>query len=355
MQRFDRYVLRSFMQHWLVVCLAFVGLFTVLDVLVNADEFQEALEKEELGVGGSSILLYYLYNAPYLLMQFAPYITMLSGLGTVTQLLRNREWTPVLTAGRPTWRAFLPIMLAAAFVSMGLAGVREVWMPDLLGPHESLQRKLFSQRLWQPKDLWARGAGDVRLHAELFQPEAEPPRVVGLEVFTTTEDGGDERIVAAEAEWRGGAWQLEDGVRLSNEGEEGVAEFSYRGLMPKDLERAYFGRWRPLDLSVRAYRALLEGDPGHRQAETLLWGLHSAPWVPLILLALGLPFALRFERRSSMEGIAHGLLLCALFFVADLLLRDLGGRGSLSPWLAGSAPVLMFGSLGIWAYGRMPT
>jgi lipopolysaccharide export system permease protein len=355
MQRFDRYVLRSFLIHWLVVCAAFVGLFTVLDVLVKADEFQEALETPALAMSWRDILRYYLLNAPFLLMQFAPYITMLSGLGTVTQLLRNREWTPVLTAGRPTWRAFLPILLAAAVISVGLAVAKETMMPRILSQHESLQRNLFSQREWQPKDLWARGVGDVRLHADVFRPKAEPPRIDGLEVFATSEAGGDERIVATTAVWRGGSWVLENGLLIRPGTEEPLATFAYLGLAPADLERAYFSRMRPLDLSSRDFHGLLAGDPDHRQAETMLWGQRSAPFVPLILLALGLPFALSFERRTSLEGIANGLLLCALFFVVDLLLRDLGGRGSLSPWLAGTAPVLCFGSLGIWAYGRMPT
>jgi len=355
MQRFDRYVLRSFLNHWLVVCAAFVGLFTVLELLVNADEFQEAMEDPALGIAWFDIVRYYLINTPYLLLQFAPYITMLSGLGTVTSLLRNREWTPVLAAGRPTWRAFLPIMIAAALISVGLAVGKETLMPPMLSQHESLQRKIFSQRLWQPKDLWARGVGDVRLHANVFKPEAHPAEIVGLEIFATSEAGEDERIVAEAAFWQGSAWSLDGGLRIRHGVEEPIHSFTMVGLAPQDLERAYFSHWRPLDLAAEDFRGLLAGDPDHRQAETLLWGQRSAPLVPLILLALGLPFALSFERRTSLEGIANGLLLCALFFVVDLLLRDLGGRGALSPWLAGTAPILCFGSLGLWAYGRMPT
>ena len=143
-------------------------------------------------------------------------------------------------------------------------------------------------------------------------------------------------------------------MRIHDGGEQPLQSYFHAGLLPEDLERSYFAHHRPLDLSARDLRALLRGDPGHRQAETLLWGLRLWPLVPLILLALGLPFALSFERRSSSEGVATGLVLCALYFVVDLLLRDFGGRGALSPWLAGTAPVLLFGSLGLWSFGRMP-
>lgn len=353
MQHFDRYVLRAFLSQWLVVGLAFLGLFTVLEILGKADEFQEALAMPELGLRGLDIGRYYLLNLPFLLLQFAPYITLLAGLGTVTQLLRHREWTPILVAGRATWRAFLPILVAAGLLSTGLGLLRESVLPNLLREHEGLQRQFFNQIPWQPKDLWARGEGDVRLHAGLFRPGAEP-LIRDLEVFALDASGKDERILAQRAVWRGGAWQLHQGVRVHSEGEEPVQRYFHAGLSPVDLERSYFAHHRPLDLSARDLHALLQGDPGHRQAATLLWGLRLWPLVPLILLALGLPFALSFERRSSLEGIATGLLLCALYFVADLLMRDFGGRGALSPWLAGSAPVLLFGSLGLWSFGRMP-
>lgn len=353
MQRFDRYVLRSFLGQWLVVAAAFLGLFTVLEIMGKADEFQEAFALPELGVGASDLLRYYLLNLPFLLLQFAPYITLLAGLGTVTALLRNREWTPILVAGRATWRAFLPILVAAGVLAAGLAFLREATLPNVLREHESLQRQFFNQIPWQPTDLWARGEGDVRLHAARFTPGATPT-IEGLEVFSLDDAGRDERVLAPLAIWQGGAWTLTDGVRIHDGGEEPVPRFYHEGLSPVDLERSYFAHSRPLDLSAADLDALLLGDPDHRQAETLLWGLRLWPFVPLILLALGLPFALSFERRSSLEGIATGLLLCALYFVVDLLMRDFGGRGALSPWLAGSAPVLLFGSLGLWSFGRMP-
>lgn len=353
MQRFDRYVLRSFLGQWLVVAAAFLGLFTVLEIMGKADEFQEAFAMPELALGSGDLLRYYLLNLPFLLLQFAPYITLLAGLGTVAALLRNREWTPILVAGRATWRAFLPILIAAGVLATSLSFLREATLPSFLREHESLQRQFFNQIPWQPTDLWARGEGDARLHATRFTPGAAPA-IEGLEVFSLDEAGRDERVVARLAEWQGGAWTLHEGVRIHAGGEQPLDRFQHTGLEPVDLERSYFAHTRPLDLSAADLDALLVGDPDHRQAETLLWGLRLWPLVPLILLALGLPFALSFERRSSLEGIATGLLLCALYFVVDLLMRDFGGRGALSPWLAGSAPVLLFGSLGLWSFGRMP-
>ncbi len=356
MQRFDRYVLRVFLAHWVVVGAAFLGLFAVMDVLGKSDDIARA--REELGIGWDSVARYYLLDLPFQLLQYAPYITLLSGLGSVLTLLRNREWTPVLSAGRPTWRAFAPLFLAAGAVGLGLSLVREAAVPRLLPQHEALRWEIFQQESWTPEGLWARGAGDTRLKATLYHPAADgnPPSIEGLEVFRRIAPRGDETLTADLATWDGAAWILEGGAITGTDGRrDEITSFASIGLGPSDLTRAYFGRARPLDLSAADCQALLRADPDHRQAATLSWAWRMTPFVHLVLLALGLPFALSFERRSSLEGLATGLLFCALYFVVELLVRDLGGRGVLEPWLAGSAPILLFGSLGLWAFDRVPT
>ena len=234
MQRFDRYVLRVFLLHWLVVGAAFVLLFTVMEVLGKSDEIP--LAQEKFGLGWGAAARYYALNMPFLLQQFAPYITVLSGLGSVLHLLRNREWTPVLTAGRPTWRAFLPMFFAAGAIGFGLLYVREAWAPELLAKREALHRPFFSQTDWRPADLWARGEGDRRLYARHYLPPAatgEAAVIEGLEVYRAVPPAGDEILTASRATWDGTAWALEDGLlRLPSGDEEPTDRLQAAGLSP---------------------------------------------------------------------------------------------------------------------------
>lgn len=360
MQRLDRYVLGSFLRHWFVVATAFVALFTMLDLVGHSDEIAEA--KQAYGSVAAITLRYYLWNAPFLLVQFAPYVTLLAALSTVMQLLRNREWTPMLTAGRSAWRAFLPMLVAAAGLGFLLSGVREVGFRQLQVERAQLQHQLFEQEDWRPTELWVRGPRDERLQVRAIEPfgdQADPrPRLVGLEMFSLGPRGEDVSLRADAARWDGQSWILSGGRRTvagDQAREEGVDRLEQAGLAPKDFLRAWFGQHQPLELTAFDARELLARDPGHRQAATLGWSLSAAPWVHVVLLLLGLPFVLSFERRTSLEGVAVGLLLCAFFFVADFLFQDLGQRGVLSPWLAGTGPVLLFGALGIWGQDRLAT
>ncbi len=350
--RFDAYVFRSFFLHLLVVAAAFLGLFTALDLLGHSDEINQT--KEETGASlFLSLLRYYYINLAFLLQQFAPYIILLAGVGTVQQLLRNREWTPILAAGRSALRAFLPIFITTAILALGLAWLRESFLPSVRWEHEVLTSQLFHQEDLIPEDLWIRGEGDVRMHAGDW--DATSATIQGFEVFAIAADGSDERVVAPRAVWDGQAWALEEGLLIRDSGDQPIERYLHVGLDADALERAFFARERPFDLASQDFLSLLGGDPDHRQAATLLWTARSAPLVPLILLLVGLPFVLGFERRSSFEGLAQAFVLCALFFVVDLLARDLGGRGAITPWLAGLAPVLIFSWLGLWALGRLPT
>lgn len=357
-RRLDRYVLFAFLRHWLVVGAAFVALFTVLDLVGHSDEIGEA--RATYGAVLGSVVRYYLLNAPFLMAQFAPYVTLLAALGTVMQLRRNREWTPQLTAGRSAWRAFVPMLGAALALGYGVAELREQGFPRWQLERAQLESKLFEQKDWRPEELWLRGPRDQRIQVQAFEPATEETaaRLIGLEVFSLGPRGEDVTLRAREASWLGEEWQLTEGRRTlagDRASEEEVEVLRIEGFAPRDVLRAWVGQNQPLELTRADAGELLARDAGHRQAATLRWSLWAAPWVHLVLLLIGLPFVLNFERQGSLEGVAVGLLLCALFFVLDFLFQDLGQRGVLTPWLAGVAPVVLFGSLGLLNQDRLAT
>jgi len=352
MQIFDRYVMRNYLRFCLLTAVAFIGMFTFMDLLARVDDIP--LSREAVGLTTSEIIHYYLLNMVFLLFQFLPYILLIAGIGCVTQLLRKREWTPMLSAGRATWRSFAPIFICALIISTSISVFREAIIPQLLPQHESIQRKLKNHQEWRPTDLWVRGEGARRLHVQSFTP-GEPARITGLEVFASSKFGNDSRVWAESAKYVDDKWQLQGGIKTDSKGETKIDVFDANGFSPEDLLRSYFVRNRPLDLNSESYANLLQYDPGHRQAETYMWSARTLPFVALVLLVLGLSTSISFGRMSSKEGVARGLLLCALFFVAELLFRDMGVRGAVSPWLAATAPVSLFAGISLWAFSRTPS
>ena len=345
MDRFDRYLFAVFLRYWLVVSGALLGTFLVLHLLGNSDELgQFAGSKAELV---RDILLWIGLNLPYRWLEFAPYLSLIAGLAAVMHLAKRREWTPVLTSGRSALRAVLPLLLGALLLGMLTMLVREHVQPRIAEARLALEWKLDDQAEWVMVDLFARSRDDQRLLAGSFRPAAGV--IEGLEVYSHDNQGRDVLLTADYATWSGDRWDLpRGGLRVvPGVSVEPVHSFRHGELQPEDLLRAAFARTSPLDLSSSQLKEVLERDRHHRQAATLVWAWRAAPFSHLVLLLLGIPFVLRFDRRSSMEGLGYGLLLSILYFVAEIVLRDLGGRGAVSPALGGCGALVLFAGLAL--------
>ncbi|RMH05501.1 MAG: LptF/LptG family permease [Planctomycetota bacterium] len=343
MGRFDRYLLAVFGRHLLVIGGAVLGTFLLLDLLGNSDEFAQ-VEAPSAAVA-ADVARYLALKLPAVWLEFAPYLTLLAGLTTALHLARQREWIPVLGAGRSALRAVLPLLLAALALGAGTAGIRETVQPRLAPLRMALEWRLEDQRPWQMRQLLARGRDGTRLLAGVFRPAAG--EIEDFEAYGRGPGGEDVLVLADRARWDGGGWVLAGGRRVVPGRETRPAErFEAEGLAPADLLRAAFARVAPLELSSAQLREVLARDPGHRQAATLIWAWRAAPLAHLVLLLLGLPFVLRFDRRSAVEGLGLGLLLGLLYFVAEIVLRDLAGRGALPPFWGGAGALLLFGA---WA------
>jgi lipopolysaccharide export LptBFGC system permease protein LptF len=356
LRRFDRYVVRHFLRAWLVIGCSFLALFTFLDLLGKADEIGRAMEQAETsGASYGLVLKYYFWNLPFLLVQFAPFLTVLAGMVTVIQLRRRQEWTPILTAGRSAWRAFRPMLICAFGLGLGMFAIREWGFPEFQEKRYAAHDPIFRLSPWEAKNLWARSGNDTRLHAKSFRP-GPPAQLRGMEVYSVDGEGQDHFLQAEQATWENHRWRLVKGLKTVAGAEDTVLQsWSQPGLAPRDLLQFHFRQRQPLDLSRGQLMGLLLRDAEDRQAATLAVNFLVAPLVHVLLLLLGLPFLLRFDRQSSLEGVAVGFLVCALFFVGDLIFVDLGTRGALSPWLAGSGGVFLFGSLGWVASKRLAT
>ncbi len=349
MQAHDRYVFGNFIRQWITLGLGLLGLLAALDLLTSADAIVGA------GSDGTSTawlaVRWVALEAPFLLVQFSPYITLLAALTTVLQLRKGREWLPVVVAGRSTLRALAGLFLGAALAAVGTVAVREAVLPRLLPQRAAVEQRLFQHQDWVLEELWARGNAGALLQADSFHPKKSPPLLERVRVLRRSASGEDLTFTAPSAHWDGEVWIPGEGAL----GEDSSGVLPGSGFTPRDLIRSALARSRPLDLPSKDLRLLLERDSGHRLARTLLWVNGLAPLAHWVLLLLGLPFVLRFERGSPLQGLPIGLLLCALFFVTQFLFQDLGTRGTLEPWMAAAGPLLFFGSLGFLAMERMPT
>lgn len=126
---FDRYLLKRFLSVFAICIAATFGLFVVFDAFTNADEFQDG----ESGTGTMLLRMaeHYFYQLFPFLDLIGPILVVIAAMGTFALLLRHSEIYPVLSAGVPTWRLAVPVVLGTVGVILLLTINQEVIIPRI--------------------------------------------------------------------------------------------------------------------------------------------------------------------------------------------------------------------------------
>lgn len=125
----DRYLLQRYWQAFTVTFLALFGLYVVLDVFTNLDEFT----RNSGGVVGVLLEMgrYYGIRACSFFEAVGSLISVIAALMALAMLLRHGELNPILSAGIPSYRLAVPLMFGNVFVSMLLVANQELLIPQI--------------------------------------------------------------------------------------------------------------------------------------------------------------------------------------------------------------------------------
>jgi lipopolysaccharide export system permease protein len=360
--RLDRYVARLFALSYLTAFLLVVGLYVIIDLSVNLDDYLSE-RPDGTTAGIATIGRYYVVHLPFLYLEMSPFVTLVAGLFAATRLVKNNEVVAALGAGVSARRLLAPICVGAVLLAAGMFLLRER-ATDTVGRERDALRELLQEHrdVLSYRNLWVRDARGNRLYVREYLPEAETgPEASGL--LAHFPDGAARVAIDAQrmhsprrvdGRWR---WSLDGGyhtrVDAAAREREPVDAFDAVDVGPDDFETAYRGRERPLDLTFAEATSLHERDPDNLQYRTVRQYHLTFPLAGLVLLLVGLPFLMGQERGRGVERVAVGILICIAYFAVDFVARTLGITGQIGPIYAAWFPFVFFGSLGAVLYGTM--
>jgi lipopolysaccharide export system permease protein len=352
----DRHVARTFLASLGVVFLFFFGFFLVIDLFANADDFVETAQKLSIGARTmvSWVAGFYLFKAPAIFLQVAPFVTVIGAVVAVARLNRQNELVPVLTAGRSIFRLLRPIFVLAALLTALMLLVQEHVAPA--AADHRLARGCFLKHRRDTLVLKNVQFEDSNgRHWSGLELEPVSGRLARAEVRRVTDDAYEIiDLVDATYDTSRGGWSMAGGIPALTE--EGGARHSRRlDLLESDLTpaRIVAREKEPFDLSF-AHLGHLFAVTGEPRFEILLHFHITFPLANLLLLLLALPFVLRYDRQKVMQGFAVAFFLCLAYFGVDAALRTLG-ETRLHPILAAWFAPLFFGALGISLFDGVRT
>jgi len=351
----DRFIIRSFAVNYVIAITSMIGLYIVLDLFFNLDEFMEG----PTGFGGVvwNIIDFYYHNTFLYFSQISGVITLFAASCTLARMQRNNEMVGALAAGISMHRLAVPVVLAGLATNVLWVIDQEIIIPSvapkLARAHEDVEGAT-SRNL-----RFLRDRGGNLLCGTDFQPKKAQMRE--LIVIMRDESGSlSEMIRADRATWDEelGAWRLERGIlhrRLSTAGQD-LGDFDATERTPIDIYESDLSPdqimlrqavvWQDL-LSLRQLSALADADyiDPKRVAE-IRHSRFALPLMNLVLLLVGIPFFLNREPSSVIVQASKSLLNAGLCFTVTFISQKVIHSDAF-PALTAWFPIMVFGPLAV--------
>ncbi len=366
----DRYLLRQFIQTFLICYLSLTGLYVVFDAFTNLEAFLECADR----AGGLARLMgrYYIFRAIFFFDRMAGILTLVSAMFTVTWIRRHNELTALMAAGISRVRVVLPVICASMLIALFAAANRELVIPNF---REELART--------PNDL----LGDVSRNMDLCFDNVTDIAIDGRGtcanrrrvtepkfVLPDTLDDYGRQLTAEEAFYRPTEAGRPGGYLLK--GVKKPEDLHLRPSLKLDGKPVIItphdaSDWLRKDecfvASDVSFEQLTGGNTWRLHASTaqLISGLrnpslnfgadvrvaiHSRilqPFADITLLFLGLPLVLTRENRNVFIAIGLCVLVVSVFVSVALAFQYLGASGIWTPSWAAWAPLIIFVPLAV--------
>ncbi len=360
----DRYILRQFVQNFVICFVSLTGLYLVFDAFANLDEFLRYADKQ----GGLARVMggYYFYRSIFFFDRTSGILTLIAAMFTVAWVRRHNELTALMAAGIPGGRVVVPVLISGAVIAGVAAANREIVLPsvrtelsrepkDLLGDLGQPLRPRYDNET----DILIRGKHTYRNEQRIELPQfGLPPRLDHL----------GKQLVAENAYFHPGQNDRPAGyllVGLQQPAELLTQPSVVLGQRPVILSPHDTAWLKPNECFVVSnvnFEQLIGGKAWRLFSSTpqLVQGLRNPsldfgadvrvtvhtrvlqPVMDLTLLLLGLPLVLTRENRNVFLTVGMCLGLVVAFMLVTLGSQYLGSTYFISPALAAWLPLILF-------------
>jgi len=373
MSLLDRYIARQFLINVVVLFVILFCFVVTVDVSINLDKFAKAAGELIGGEEGETdalrhatvtalVILDLWWPRLLQLFNFLLGLVMVGAMGfTCTQILRNREFLAMVSAGRSLHRVLRPILV----VAVGLSGV-QLLNQELVVPRFAHLRPRQHNDAGQPTPevsnvpLQADGSGRL-LYANEFDPEEGTLR--GVFVLLTDERSRAVSAIRAEgASWDGSGWVFENPTietrRLGLDDPGPAPERLETAISPTMLQINQYKGYREALSSAQIDRLLARQDlldeDSVGEYVRLRWRRFSVVLTNLLCLVIAAPFFV-----SRLPTGALGRTIAAAPVLITALMGGVLGASAAIPGVPAVAgvfiPAVVLLPIAIAAFGAVKT
>ncbi|RLS28499.1 MAG: LptF/LptG family permease [Planctomycetota bacterium] len=369
---FDRYLLGRLLHTFSVLFVSAYGLYIVIDLFTNIDDFQ-ANTTSNLDLL-TQIVIYYIYRGFQFFEMAGPMLIVVSVITVLGLLRKHSETFPILAAGIPAFRMLKPLLLAAAILNAALIANQELIIPNIA---VQLQTPRGSRLAQVQKVEAVYDHSNYLMHIDGEQVLIESKTLVDASFALPEPELATQfcvlkaeqaRFVPANKKHPSG-WLLQNLTGVFNE-DILTAEGRQR-VLPRPNGKDLFivsdvsfdqlynrGRNVQFLSSMQLIQRLQNPSTGPVPVRRQSIALHcriTRPFLCLINIAIALPLVFRKESHSLITNMAVCAAVLGAFYALAEGSFALAGAGLLAADLAAWLPVIVTGVASTWTSGLVQT
>ena len=357
----DMYLLRRFFFYFALLMAAFIFLFEAFTFFELLDDI--ARHRVPFIV----VMDYFRYLTPYLLYNLAPLGALVAVLVTLGVMSKNNEIVACKASGISLYRLAIPLLFAGLALASSMIVLDETYLPYANQRQDALRNQIKGRppQTYTHPERWIFGNNEKIYNYDLFDPSQNLFGGLSVVELDPATFQMKRRIFATRAQWSDSekVWVLEGGwVRDFSGGNITRYErFTVTSLPELSEPPSYFNREvrQASQMNWGALRRYI--DDLHKAGFdvsnlTVQWHVKLAfPLIAPISMLLAIPFALLVGTRGAIGGVALGVAIGIVYWMAARLLEAMGGVGQLPPFLAAWSTDITFFFLGLYFFFKMPT
>ena len=349
MRILTRYIIQEFLKIFILTITAFISLYLIIDVFEQMDTLIEYRVQLKDG------LYFFLYKIPFIFYQLSPIAVLMATLITIGILSRYSEVIAALASGISVLMFSLPFFIFAIFISVVNFTLSESVVPyttqrvaAMKQAFEGSNKTVFAQ-----DSIWFKDNTDI-YNISYIEPEAGILK--GFTVYRMDSNFNiSSRIDAKLVNWKDGKWISPEGILSQFQDSQLLGVSTLKdAAMPlskkpdelRNIERlANEMNYRELTKYVKKLKR--EGYAASRYSVDLHSKI-SFPLVSIIMVMIGIPFALRSGRHGGIAiGVGLSVIIGFSYWVVFAVNSSLGYNSIIPPFVAAWFTNFIFTGFGV--------
>jgi lipopolysaccharide export system permease protein len=357
----DRYMAKGFLGPF-IWC---IFLFLVMAIIIDIFSFIDNIVKNKIPM--TSIIAFYVYYSPTVLLQVTPMAVLLSTIFVLSSLNKHNEIIAMKSSGISLWRILVPLLVIGAIISLSVFTINDRIIPtsskvaDVIRRDELEKEKSRGRQAKIINNVAVYGAGNRIIFARNYDTEKKTLGDIVIHE-QDKEENLISKITAQSGVWTGRGWRFYKVIiwRIDNAGRIlGEPRFYNTKMIQLREKPADFANkeWKSEYLNHKQLERYIKNFRGtsSKLVKSLSVDLNykfAFPLISFIIILIGAPFALITTRGGVLIGVGMSIAIGLLYYAFMAISIAFGKAGILSPAVSAWLGNVVFGIIGVILINR---